>query len=321
MNYIEQINAFWLAHEEHEFTPIEICLYFYLLKVCNMLRWKSPFNRNSSKILSDLGISRSASENSRIRLKKCGIIDFKSVNGSANIEFTLLDISKKYAIPNTDYNTGENAGRNAGRQTGNSTGGPTSTEGSNTTGKEVLNINKTETKIKENIYRAFAHLELFEDEFYKLVDLGYPKEDIDKILDAIENYKGNKKYNSLFNTAKSWLEKNKEKSSAKKESQVDGAQVNYGKIEKQRNIDTVLNAFEVYKTRQHYTDHDNIVYKFLITKDLLKFEANDNRVAIILQLEKDGDLQGAKQMALMAYFHDLAEAGRELKDLLNTKTN
>jgi hypothetical protein len=64
----------------------------------------------------------------------------------------------------------------------------------------------------ENKYRAFANLSLSFSEFEKL-ESEYDKTTIDMVLDSIENYKDNKKYKSLYLTAKNWLSKEPKKRS------------------------------------------------------------------------------------------------------------
>jgi uncharacterized protein YktA (UPF0223 family) len=57
-----------------------------------------------------------------------------------------------------------------------------------------------------DIYRSFAHLSISVKEYKKLCD-DFGQANTDTILDQIENYKANKKYKSLYLTAKNWLKK------------------------------------------------------------------------------------------------------------------
>jgi hypothetical protein len=76
--------------------------------------------------------------------------------------------------------------------------------------------NKQELKElkEENIYRKFSHLSISFDEFNKLC-IDYTKQQVDDILDQIENYSQNKKFSSLYLTAKNWLNKNQPKQTEK----------------------------------------------------------------------------------------------------------
>ena len=58
-----------------------------------------------------------------------------------------------------------------------------------------------------NIYRAFAHLSITNSEVERLLEK-YSITEIDGILDDIQNFKGHKKYTSLYLTATKWLAKN-----------------------------------------------------------------------------------------------------------------
>ena len=71
-------------------------------------------------------------------------------------------------------------------------------------------VNDNDIVISKDIYRSFAHLSMSKDELHKLLNT-YSQEDVDDILDAIENYKDNKKFKSLYLTAKKWLKKNEPK--------------------------------------------------------------------------------------------------------------
>ena len=76
----------------------------------------------------------------------------------------------------------------------------------NTCYKPITEITDNVIANVKDIYRSFAHLSMSVDQFNKL-QVDYTKQQIDSCLDSIENFKNNKKYKSLYLTAKNWLKK------------------------------------------------------------------------------------------------------------------
>ena len=54
------------------------------------------------------------------------------------------------------------------------------------------------------MYRKFKHLSISKVQFEKLREF-WSKQQIDDIIDAVENYKKNTSYNSLYLTSRTWL--------------------------------------------------------------------------------------------------------------------
>ncbi len=70
--------------------------------------------------------------------------------------------------------------------------------------------NDNDNDNEKDIYRSFAHLSMSVSEFKKL-EVNYTKQQIDGVCAAIQNFKKNTNYKSLYLTAKNWLKKEQTK--------------------------------------------------------------------------------------------------------------
>tara|TARA_R100000231_G_scaffold139628_1_gene121765 strand:- start:1644 stop:2189 length:546 start_codon:yes stop_codon:yes gene_type:complete len=75
--------------------------------------------------------------------------------------------------------------------------------------KQLTNANvNVNVNDNVNVYKCFAHLSISIQEYEKLLSM-YDKQKVDDVIEQIENYKQNKKYKSLYLTAKNWLKRDK----------------------------------------------------------------------------------------------------------------
>lgn len=202
MKYIDYIKLFWRSHDEHSFSTTEIALYFHLLEVCNICRWKNQFKRNNIKIQADLGISYNTLKNARNRLKQSGLIDFQSKNGNANVSYSLSNFDE---VANEVTN-----------EVGDEVANEVCTSKERLRQRQRLKeIDKEKTPF-ENFNERLAEecplvcklsKQITEPEFEKLMSK-YSKVQIWDIIEQMENYKGlSKKYTSVYKTADNWLKR------------------------------------------------------------------------------------------------------------------
>lgn len=208
----------WCFENPEKISPNHSALYFFCIEHCNRLGWKEKFGLPTTMAKDAIGIkSYNTYINTLKDLVNWGFVRMIEVSKnqySANI----VALSKNIKANNKALDKAMIKHVTKQRQS---------------TCESISSIDKpiTNKPITINIYRQFNHLSISNEEIEMLKLIGYSAFEIDSILDEVENYKANKKYKSLYLTAKNWLERKKEKNSAKKEN---------GNNERPSRIDSII---------------------------------------------------------------------------------
>jgi len=193
-DYFKLLRDFWdFTFDNPEKIKANHCaLYCFIVEHCNRLGWKPKFGLPTTMAKDAIGIR---SYNTYIEtledLISFGFIELveKSRNQySSNI----------IALSNFDKATTKALNKALIKH---------STKQGIKQGESTSTVDKPSTKYQVQVYRSFDHLSLSQTDFEKLVQV-YTKNDIDDILDQIENNAMNKKYTSLYTTARNWLKRN-----------------------------------------------------------------------------------------------------------------
>lgn len=179
----------WTFENPERINPNHTALYFFIIEHCNRLGWKEKFGLPTTMAKEAIGIrSYNTYINTLNDLVEFGFIKLieKSKNQYSSNIVALSNFDKA-----PDKALDKALVKHVTKQ-----------------GESIDSINKQETIEQINIYRSFKHLSISVDEFNKLC-IDYTKQQIDEILDQIENNANNKKYTSLYLTAKNWLSRNK----------------------------------------------------------------------------------------------------------------
>lgn len=171
MNYIEQIKGFWLAQEVNQLGCCEIAMYFHLLEVWNKTGWVGSFHRNNYKVMADLSIkSYKTLQSTRDRLQSAGLLVYKTKNGDANTEYSMVDLGKFYK------GSGRGSGGGDGRGLGKGSGGGDGRDNINQTKRNQTKHSKSHSGDKPPVEKkkdAGKPKAQFWDEFIRVFDEWY----------------------------------------------------------------------------------------------------------------------------------------------------
>ncbi|WP_100523451.1 helix-turn-helix domain-containing protein [Mycobacteroides abscessus] len=151
MNYLKEINAFYDRLETNPLSTSAIALWYALMHINNKAGWVEWFAVAASVLSVKSGLSDRTITNARNELKVKGYIDFKSRKGNQAPIYTLVSLSEinadnvsyKETKPILSANVSDNTSGSVSDNTSGSVSDNTST---------LNKLNKTETKLKEDIY-------------------------------------------------------------------------------------------------------------------------------------------------------------------------
>ena len=100
MNYIEQINGFWIKSETSDLSGLDIAVYMSLLKYCNRLNWLNPFVCHWDIVCQTSKVSKNAYYKSIDRLELCGLIKYQKgvKNTTQKPKILILELKNKEGI-------------------------------------------------------------------------------------------------------------------------------------------------------------------------------------------------------------------------------
>lgn len=92
MNFLAEIQAFYIWLETNELNASAISLWYALMQTSNNAGWKNPFTVAISTLEQRAGLHRDAVYRARNRLKQCGLVTFKERGSNRATEYYLVSI-------------------------------------------------------------------------------------------------------------------------------------------------------------------------------------------------------------------------------------
>lgn len=211
----------WSYENPEKVNPNHIALYFFIIEHCNRLGWKEKFGLPTGMAKEAIGI-----RNYRTYIKTLNdLIEFgfiKLIEKSTNqYSSNIIAIVKNTKATTKAMDKARSKHIQKQVQTIDSID------------KQDNNITIEPITEPVKYFKIINHLKITTEENQKLIELGFTQKNINDIYESIENYKDNKKYVSLFLTAKKWLikdsENNKTNGSVNGETKKHNYEYKYGK--------------------------------------------------------------------------------------------
>ena len=102
-SYISLLNHFWRLDLDHQFSPAETRVYFYLLQVSNSLEWQYSFKHSDKRSCASCGVSLAIFKQARAKLVEVGLIQY-TPGGKGHAQktsYTICDAPTQFQTFNT----------------------------------------------------------------------------------------------------------------------------------------------------------------------------------------------------------------------------
>ena len=184
MNYLKQINGFWIWRKMNTISHAQMDLYFAFLDCANTALWRKDFSVPNSTLMNLCQLSKTQLFNARNQLVQLGLIEYTPGKRSCAGKYNIVPLYGTESGTNSKTNPTTNPETNSGNIY-----------------KEKENVNNKPLKksYRKNVF-------LTEDEYFELVS-DYGGETTCRILDKLDSYKAEsgKNYKDDFAAIKRWV--------------------------------------------------------------------------------------------------------------------
>ena len=215
MNYIQEINAFYVWLIENPLPANCQALWHRLMAYCNQFCWKSDFTVSNTRLLDELGITKASFDRARNTLIQSGLISYRPGRGGQCGSYAL----NSFASQNEDdFETGTGLGARSEpnrvrdqNRTGTGPGArtldkPNGNKTKRNKGERAPARAKSGPEVEREHAVQFAeNVTMTNAEHEKLLG-AYGEADTARLIEILDNYKGStgKRYKNDYRAILSW---------------------------------------------------------------------------------------------------------------------